>query len=291
MNASDPVRWRLIGTASVLLVAGCGPTQVLPLQTAPSAVEGLPYEFSLNLQDGSGAHTYRLEAGPLPPGLRLHEDGVLFGTPTRAGRYRFTLSATGAGPHFLTSIFDVDLTVVDRLRLDADPPDAQVGVAYEAQLTATGGTPPYSFEVVGLPAGLDFDGAEGTLSGTPINDDDSIPLQITVFDSGTPRQEVTEVATLRVRPEPVVVLTGSLPEGQVGTVYSQRLQAEGGRPPYDWAVIAGVLPPGLRLGLTDGRLSGIPTAAGVYEFTIQVRDDFTPAQSTSQEYVLEINAP
>jgi hypothetical protein len=152
---SAPARQLVIpiaGSVLALIVAGCGPTQSLPTQTAPSGVAGLAYHHELNIQDGSDEHEYALEDGSLPPGLRLDEDGTIRGTPTRAGSYRFTLAVTGGGPGFVTSVFDVILAVLEPLTLDLDLSDAQVGVAYDETLTATGGTPPYAFEVVGLAA-------------------------------------------------------------------------------------------------------------------------------------------
>lgn len=44
--------------------------------------------------------------------------------------------------------------------------DATVGTAYSATLSATGGTPPYTWEVAGLPDGLTA-ASGGTITGTP----------------------------------------------------------------------------------------------------------------------------
>ena len=55
----------------------------------------------------------------------------------------------------------------------------------------------------------------------------------------------------------------------VGTAYSQTLEAVGGDGTYEWALATGPLPPGLALS-TAGVLSGTPTTAGEYTFTVQV---------------------
>jgi uncharacterized protein (TIGR03437 family) len=74
------------------------------------------------------------------------------------------------------------------------------------------------------------------------------------------------------------ITTGSpLPNGTVGAAYSQAITATGGTTPYTgWTVTAGSLPGGLSLsaGSQAGTelLSGTPTAAGTFQFTIQVTD-------------------
>ena len=58
----------------------------------------------------------------------------------------------------------------------------------------------------------------------------------------------------------------TLPDGAIGQNYSQILSATGGTAPYSYGVQSGALPDGLRI--TGDRLSGNPTAAGTFSFTI-----------------------
>jgi hypothetical protein len=76
-------------------------------------------------------------------------------------------------------------------------------------------------------------------------------------------------------PPPLAITTSTLPDGAVGSNYSQALTASGGRTPYLWA--AGPLPPGLILH-QDGTLSGNPTVAGTWTISASVVDDSDPAQ-------------
>lgn len=50
-----------------------------------------------------------------------------------------------------------------------------------------------------------------------------------------------------------------LPNGEVGVPYSYTLTAEGGTPPYSFAVSSGALPSGLSLNGATGVISGTPT--------------------------------
>ncbi|WP_432906292.1 fibronectin type III domain-containing protein [Micromonospora matsumotoense] len=62
------------------------------------------------------------------------------------------------------------------------------------------------------------------------------------------------------------------PPGEIGAAYSYQLTVTGGTGPFTWAVSAGTLPPGLTLNPTTGLLSGTPTTAGSFPFTIRVTD-------------------
>jgi len=62
------------------------------------------------------------------------------------------------------------------------------------------------------------------------------------------------------------------PGGEVGVAYSDQLTVTGGTSPFTWSVSAGSLPPGVTLGASTGLLSGTPTTAGSYSFTVKVTD-------------------
>lgn len=78
----------------------------------------------------------------------------------------------------------------------------------------------------------------------------------------------------------------NLPIGEVGIAYTQTFTATGGTAPYTFAVTAGTLPSGLTLNSATGELSGIPTTAGSFNFTITATD--TISNTGSQAYTLVI---
>lgn len=71
---------------------------------------------------------------------------------------------------------------------------------------------------------------------------------------------------------PLQIAAATFHAGEVGASYiAVPLSASGGAQPYTWSVASGTLPDGVILG-PDGSVSGSPTSAGKFSFTIQVAD-------------------
>lgn len=80
--------------------------------------------------------------------------------------------------------------------------------------------------------------------------------------------------------------TKSLPSGSVGAAYSATIQVVGGTPPLAFTVTRGKLPPGILMQPNSGILSGTPTAAGAYTFTVTVSD--SSGQSITRDFTINI---
>ncbi|MFP5261224.1 MAG: NBR1-Ig-like domain-containing protein [Blastocatellia bacterium] len=91
------------------------------------------------------------------------------------------------------------------------------------------------------------------------------------FGAFTPGVGVSVSSTAPPAGSPVITTT-SIAYGTRGVLYSQQLSAQGGSPPYQWAVTAGSLPPGLLLNGGTGLISGTPTVGGTFTFTVTVTD-------------------
>jgi len=71
---------------------------------------------------------------------------------------------------------------------------------------------------------------------------------------------------------PAITITSTPPEGVAGSAYTTTFTATGGIGAYTWTVAPGsTLPTGLSLS-TSGILSGTPTTAGTYTFSITCTD-------------------
>ena len=90
-----------------------------------------------------------------------------------------------------------------------------------------------------------------------------------VTDSSAPRASATRSFTISIAP--IAVRTTSLPKGTVARKYAATLRAYGGKAPLAWKVKSGSLPRGLSLA-KSGAISGKPTNAWTYRFTVQVTD-------------------
>lgn len=66
------------------------------------------------------------------------------------------------------------------------------------------------------------------------------------------------------------ITTTSLPDGEVGTEYSETLSATGGDGNYLWEIDPDDLPQGLNLNSSTGEISGDPTEDGSFTFTARV---------------------
>ncbi len=92
-------------------------------------------------------------------------------------------------------------------------------------------------------------------------------------------------------PTPIEITTSTLPNGQVGTLYSAMLGATGGTPPYRWSLTSGTLPAGLTLNASTGAITGTPTAAATSTpLTFKVTDSSSPALTQSANLTLTISS-
>ncbi len=79
------------------------------------------------------------------------------------------------------------------------------------------------------------------------------------------------------------------PQGAVvGQAYSLPVTATGGIMPYTWKLVAGDLPPGLRIQRHKGAIVGTPTTTGTYHFTIAVVDSSIPQQELRRDFNIQV---
>ena len=83
-------------------------------------------------------------------------------------------------------------------------------------------------------------------------------------------------------------ISSSLPSAVQGSPYNAVLSVSGGLPPYQFSIFGGALPPGLSLNTTTGSISGKPTNAINYSFTVSVTD--SKGRSGQKPLLLSVRA-
>jgi hypothetical protein len=91
--------------------------------------------------------------------------------------------------------------------------------------------------------------------------------------NGSVTLDTNNVNTCGVLACPIITVNpATLPNGSVGTAYSQTVSGSGGTAPYTFTISSGALPTGLILNSVSGAITGTPTTAGTFTFTITAVD-------------------
>jgi hypothetical protein len=267
----------------------------------PAAYRHQPYPLTLAAEGGQPPYHW---SGQLPTGLALTPGGQIAGVPTQTGKYSFTarVVSTRSEQQEKTFVLDISdnyppppptppLQVVTR-----EVPSAVADRSYALQLAGEGGAPPYIWQALsGLPAWLQGPQDRATFSGKPrLSDIGETDVVWQVRDSGG-RTAQSEPILLHVlppsaeRPEPLRVLTQSLPDGRVAVPYSLAFAIEGGFPPYQVALAATDADFGLTLLPSNRTLSGVPAKAGLFPLSLSVVDK--SGQDLGTKLALRVHPP
>jgi hypothetical protein len=238
----------------------------LTTTSLPPATVNTAYSGTLAASGGVTPYTWSLVFGTLPSGVVLNSTGSISGTPTVTGTFNITVQVQDSAAQ----------TAQRALSLVVQPPPILIttnslavgnaGTPYSQTMTVSGGTGPYTWSLAAgaLPTGISFSTA-GVFSGTPTANA-SYPLTIRVTDSlGA---TTTKDFTLNIAPVFRFTIT-SIWGGIVNQPYSFTFTTADAPSTVTYALTAGALPPGLTLSTSTGVLSGTPTTAGRYTFTVQ----------------------
>src|SRR5262249_14527879 len=143
------------------------------------AFVGVFYSHKFTSLNNTGVVTYVAING-LPPGMSLAADGTLSGTPTQSGFYNIQIRMTDGvdtvGITRALPVFDVQITT------DGVLPNTTADAPYNAVISATGGTPPYTFTQNRIPGNLVLS-SSGVISGSLSYGPGHYDFDVTVTDA------------------------------------------------------------------------------------------------------------
>src|SRR5438067_2512929 len=249
---------RILPLALVLVAAGtalAGPKPVITSPTAATGQVGVAFSYQITASNGP---IISYNATGLPGGLSVNTStGLISGTPTTAGTYSVTISATnssGTGSATLTLTIKPPPPVIT----SATTASGTVGIAFSYQITATNN--PTSYNATGLPSGLSVNTSAGVVSGTATTAGTYI-VTISATNAGG-----TGSATLVITTNPAapVIQPPFTATGTVGSNFSYTINATNNPTSYN----ATGLPAGLTINTGNGKITGKPTTAGIYQVTL-----------------------
>ena len=256
----------------------------------PVGTTGVPYSIKFHGDEqpicSPGDDQWYATNGSVPSGLALALDGTLSGTPTQAGTFSFWVELKLPDTPTCSSRDNSEEPVVVTINQGAPIPPplprlvigpefvspATVGTPYMAAMTANlPDSKTWSIVAGALPPGLALGAGDGLITGSPAGAGSySFTVQALIADG----RSDTKALTIEVRNRLTVTGSGDLEtrvaRTEVGVAFEGGLFAAGGFGTYTWSV-EGDLPFGLELG-EDGTISGKPTEAGTYRFTVSVTD-------------------
>ena len=251
--------------------------------TAPSPVEVATHW--IGCRDGLVQVLARFPGNGRAMTVRRHVTAWAYGPGGRAGVVVFVDQAAYVRPRAKPKVKPKPLrepstsaTVPPLTVATTSLPSAAVGINYATNLTATGGTEPYSWAITSgaLPRGLTL-ASDGVIAGTP-SQAGPASFVVRVTDSTSPSPKMTKFRlSISVAPKsiPLTITTSTLAGATVGVGYTATLSATGGTAPYSWAIVSGSLPAGLNLS-SGGVISGTPSSPDSADVVAQVTDSTAP---------------
>jgi serine protease len=259
-------------------------TDPVPVQSWP--LVGSSYVFSAS---GSTGGWYTDVASTLVPGQSPTQDPgseaadlcawLEPGTPGGASSIAL---ATGSFPvqAIWSNLDQTCMTSELTVTAPAIVSEASHAILEAAHVSSSSKLSGITFSATGLPAGLSIVPATGVISGTA-----SVPGRTTATIEATSAQGVTGVDRIAVTIEQAPTITSGSSATFARGVQSSVSMSATGFPTPSFSVV-GSLPPGVSLTST-GHLSGVPTAPGVYSFSVKASN---AAGSVTKAYTLTVTA-
>jgi large repetitive protein len=254
------------------LIISCQTITVTNPATTTGTV-GAAFNQTFTQSGGFGTITWS-KSGAIPTGMTFHPTtGVLDGTPTQAGSFPITVTATdsnlctGTGASY-TLVVTCNVITVTNPGVTTGTVDA----VFSQTFTQSGGNGTITWSKSGaIPAGTTFNTSTGVLSGTPTAPG-TFPITVTATDANGCAGTGTTY-TLVIACQTITVTAPGVTTGTVDAAFSQTFTQTGvgTHTPANFTINSGSLPSGLLLS-SAGVVSGTPLVPGSFPITVKVTD-------------------
>jgi hypothetical protein len=283
------------------------------VQTFPVAVNSASCTYSLNppsvhVGSAGGSGTFSVTANPanclpfvllplfIPDVRNLGQNVFAYAIGPNFGPAQTGAVVIGSGsPNGLNASFAItqDGNDGNGAFIVECPPDQTIlqGAPFPPKCYASGGVEPYAWSVNDprvsvsiLPGGTNIVGISPPPASGPYH------FTVKVTDSSSPTPQFTTYTVDGTVQSPLPNFTCSSPAAlwQTGSGYSIACAPTKGTPPYQWSIASGTLPDGVSLSSAPGggvTISGIPTTAGDFLFTLQLTDSAIPASLPASQVI------
>src|SRR5437667_1572962 len=245
----------------------------------PPTTVGTAYSARISISAGTAPYVFTLLSGALPDGMALNATtGTIFGTPTTADTYSFTVLVKDVAHRCGRSQFT--------LTAAAPKPNISVQVTPFSVTLASGTKQTFAAFVQGTTnIAVSWSATSGSITSTgvfvaPSVNSNSSATVIAASVADPSRRAVAKVVITPKISGPVIVIP-SLPRATAGIFYNLALSAFGGKLPYTWRLHSGSLPQGILLDAASGVISGTTSQSGSFSFTVSLTDAASDSSQTS----------
>ncbi len=226
---------------------------------------------------------WQVASGSLPPGMALNAaTGAVSGTPTQGGAWTATVSMVDStGGEAASNAFT--LTVDTALEVSTpSSAEVHVGAAVATSVPAvSGGSGSVAFSLASgsLPSWASLNAATGAVAGTA----SAAGTWTFALKATDAARDTATTGQMSIQAVPAVAASISPVSysAQANAAFASATPSVANAVgAVAWKVASGAVPPGTSVNTATGAVTGVPTTAGTYTFSLGVKDSSSTAGTT-----------
>ena len=259
--------------------------------TLGDAIYKQSYKATVDFDDTTKNTQWKISDGKLPKGLSITKKGIalkITGKPSEVGTFVFTV--TGTTPKTKTEDAKTVSKIIDLRVLDVEPKistsslkNGTLAKAYSKVTLKASKCYAITWNVEGLPNGLEYNAKTGVITGTPLAAGD---FEVKIIAKNYDGVAVDKSLNLKIKD--ITIKNTSLKNGTINKKYSVKMNlSEKPSGSVTWS--AKNLPNGLEIN-SSGTIAGTPTEYGT--FNVKVTVSFSELERTKDfELVIKNDKP